>query len=579
APRKSWDRKPFSPRTRPVAPPLSLAERVSVPAFSRLRRYSYFLKERRMSMMINWFAGEGVKLSLWMLLACAFARAADNPAEFFEMRIRPVLAKNCYGCHTSTHMGGLQLDTREHALKGGNSGAAIVPGHAEQSLLVQAVTHKHEKFKMPPGGKLKPDEIEAIQAWINAGAVWPEGSGKPIQQQYTITPAQRAFWAFQPVHDPPPPKVKNTAWVKSPVDRFILAALETKGLTPVRTAEKADLIRRASFDLTGLPPTPEEVSAFVADKSSGAFAKVVDRLLASPRYGERWGRFWLDVARYSDDRLNSTQDDPYPNAWRYRDWVIQAFNDDMPYDLFVKAQIAGDQLPTADRAKLEPGLGFYALSPEFQDDRVDATTRGFLGLTVACAQCHDHKYDPIPTSDYYSLLGIFNNSDVTEYPLAPEDEVKAYKAAENKAEAKERELKEFTDTQGMQLAEILAAKSARFLLATAKLEPEEGLDHPTLERWRNYLKRTDLEHPYLKPWLDAEKSGDAAAMRKAATAFQEELLAINAEKKKIDEKNKITLGLDPNRSDLANANLLSLARDKYILWRDFFENNKSVLQH
>jgi hypothetical protein len=492
--------------------------------------------------------------------------------------VRPVLARNCYGCHTTTHMGGLQLDTREHVLKGGNSGAAIVPGHADQSLLVQAITQKHEKFKMPPGGKLKTDDIEAIQAWINAGAVWPEGSGKPPAPQYTITAQQRAFWAFQPVRDPAVPKVKNAAWAKSPIDHFILAALEAKGLSPVRTADKSDLIRRATFDLTGLPPTPEEVSAFVADKSPGAFAKVVDRLLASPRYGERWGRFWLDIARYSDDRLNSTQDDPYPNAWRYRDWVIQAFNDDMPYDLFVKAQIAGDQVAVADRTKIEPGLGFYALSPEFQDDRVDATTRGFLGLTVACAQCHDHKYDPIPTSDYYSLLGIFSNSEVSEYPLAPEDVVKAYKEAEKKAADKEKELKDFTDAQSMELAEILASKSARFLLATQKLEPGEGLDHRTLENWQKYLKRTDLEHPYLKPWFEAANGGEAAAMRKAAAEFQATLNSINAEKKIIDEKNKITLGLNPNRGDLSSASLLSLARDKYILWRDLFEG-KGVLRH
>jgi hypothetical protein len=516
-----------------------------------------------------------VKL-FWVLLACGCAPAADNSGEFFESRVRPVLAKNCYACHTNTRMGGLQLDSRENALKGGNSGPAIVPGHADQSLLVQAITQRHEKFKMPPGGKLKPDEISAIEAWINAGAVWPAGTAQPAAPGYVITAQQHAYWAFRPVANPAVPKVRHASWAKSPIDHFILAALESRGLEPARPADRADLIRRASFDLTGLPPTPEEVSAFAADKSPDAFAKVVDRLLSSPRYGERWGRYWLDIARYSDDRLNSTQDDPYPNAWRYRDWVIQAFDDDMPYDLFVKAQIAGDLIPTPDRAKLEPGLGFYALSPEFQDDRVDATTRGFLGLTVACAQCHDHKYDPIPTTDYYSLLGVFNNSEVSEYPLAPEDVVKTYNGEAKKAADKEKELKEFIDTQSSQLADILATKTARFLLAARQSEVPGGLDHRTLDRWKKYLKDPKKEHPYLKPWFEA--GDNEQALHKAAAEFQEKVLAINAEKKLIDEKNKITLGLDPSRSDLSNASLLSLERDKYMLWRDLFEA-KGVLHH
>ena len=508
-----------------------------------------------------------MKLFACLLFACGFPLCAADSGEFFEMRVRPVLAKNCYGCHTSTHMGGLELDTREHALKGGNSGAAIVPGHADQSLLIQAITHRHEKFKMPPGGKLKDEEIAAIESWIDAGAAWPEGKAAPAAPTYTITAAQRAFWAFQPVREPSVPK----GAAHSPIDRFIDAALEHRGLKPVRPADKPDLIRRASFDLTGLPPTPEEVGAFAADKSPDAFAKVVDRLLASPRYGERWGRYWLDIARYSDDRLNSTQDDPYPNAWRYRDWVIQAFNEDMPYDLFVKAQIAGDVVPTGDRRKLEPGLGFYALSPEFQDDRVDATTRGFLGLTVACAQCHDHKYDPIPSADYYSLLGVFNNSEVSEYPLAPEDTVNSYNEQLKKVEKKEKELKDFIDQQTGQLADIQAVKTTRFLLASRKLDSGEGLDYRTAGRWEKYLKDPAKEHPYLKAWFDAAARQDEAAMRKAAAEFQETVLAINEEKKLIDEKNKITLGLNPNRRDLSQANLLSLARDKYVLWRDLFE--------
>src|SRR5262249_21121239 len=313
---------------------------------------------------------------------------------------------------------------------------------------------------------------------------------------YVITKEQRGFWSFQPVRNPAPPRVKDAGWTKSAIDRFILSQLEAKGLRPVPAADRRTLIRRATLDLTGLPPSPEDVDAFVSDRSPDAFAKVVDRLLASPRYGERWGRYWLDIARYSDDKLNSTQDEPYPNAFRYRDWVIEAFNNDLPYDRFVKAQIAGDLLPEKQAA----ALGFYALSPEFQDDRVDATTRGFLGLTVACAQCHDHKFDPIPQQDYYSLLAVFNNTAAHEYPLAPEAEVKAWQAEKKKVDDLEKEVKDFTDRQGKELAEILAAKTKRFLLAARKLGPDEGLDPETLKRWTQYLDRKTFDHPFLKDW-------------------------------------------------------------------------------
>src|SRR5438093_671988 len=228
----------------------------------------------------------------------------------------------------------------------------------------------------------------------------------------------------------------------------------------------ASRVRRSSLDLTGLPPTPEEMDGFLADRSPDALAKVVDRLLASPRYGERWGRYWLDVARYSDDKLNSTQEEPYPNAFRYRDWVIKAFNKDMPYDVFVKAQIAGDSLKSEDPLQYLPGLGYYALSPEMQDERVDATTRGFLGLTVACAQCHNHKFDPIPQTDYYSLQGVFSSSELSEAPLAPKDVVEKWDARKKALDKLQTKLKEFIDQQTDQLGAILASQTSRFMLAT-----------------------------------------------------------------------------------------------------------------
>ncbi|MBI2679436.1 MAG: PSD1 domain-containing protein [Candidatus Solibacter usitatus] len=521
-----------------------------------------------------------------VLLLLAGGLSAADPAEFFEMRVRPVLVKNCYACHTGSRLGGLEMDSRAALIKGGNSGPAIVPGKAEESLLIKAVAQTHERFKMPPSGKLKDEEIADLKAWIGAGAVWPET--KPTQaaapgKQYVIKPEQRAFWSFQPVKKSAPPQVKDKAWARTPIDAFILAKLEEKGLKPARPADKRTLIRRATFDLIGLPPKPEDVDAFLKDNSPDAFRKVVDRLLGSKEYGERWGRYWLDVARYSDDRLNSTNDDPYPNAFRYRDWVIQAFNDDMPYDLFVKAQIAGDLLP--DKEKLIAGLGFYALSPEFQEDRVDATSRGFLGLTVACATCHDHKFDPIPTKDYYGMLGVFQSTKLYDYPLAPKDVVDAYDNQKKKVTEQELALKEFLEAQSKQLSMIFAGRASKYFMAARRMigaEKEnvftvaaaEHLDAETLERLVRYLSVPVREHPYLKAWDALCKPGKCDApeadLRKAANEFQEALVAVDKERKAIDQENLIRLGGTKDREKILNTEVLSLSRDKFFLWRDFY---------
>ena len=504
------------------------------------------------------------KAALAILLATAGPALCSEPADFFETRVRPVLAKNCYACHTEAKMGGLQLDTREHALKGGKSGPVIVPGDTSKSRLALAVSYTDAKLKMPPSGKLPDADVEALTTWIRDGAVWPAG-GKMLPSQYTITKEQRDFWAFQPIANPQPPAVKNAKWAHSDIDRFIQAKLDSKNLKPAVPADRRTLIRRAYFDLVGLPPTLDEVNAFVADRAPDAFAKVVDHLLASPQYGERWGRYWLDIARYSDDKLNPTQEEPYPNAFRYRDWVIQAFNDDMPYDQFVMAQIAGDKMPNPE--KYQAGLGFYALSPEFQDDRVDATTRGFLALTVACATCHDHKFDPIPTKDYYSILGIFNNTRLDETPVAPQETVDAWRGQKKKLDAKEKELKDFVESQGQQLAEILATQTVDYMLAISGDSSSEKLDPPTLARWKNYLGNRKPDHPYLDGWHAAKTGADR---RREAEKFQELLFASNAEKKAVDDRNHIKLGNDPNRGELSQANLDSLARDKIVLWRQVF---------
>ena len=511
-------------------------------------------------------------------LLAGVAAGADT-GEFFESKVRPVLAANCYSCHTDSRMGGLRLDSADAVQKGGKSGPPIVPGKPDDSLLIQAIRQTHPRLKMPPGGKLKDEEIAAIAEWIKAGAVWPAGTApvsKTTTPDYVITPEQRAFWSFQRVRKPAVPQVKNAARVTNPIDNFVFAKLEAQGLQPARPADKRVLIRRATLDLTGLPPTVDEVDAFLHDKAPDAFAKVVDRLLESPRYGERWGRYWLDVARYSDDKLNSTQEEPHPNAFRYRDWVIGAFNKDMPYDVFVKAQIAGDMLESPDPLQYLPGLGYYALSPEMQDERVDATTRGFLGLTVACAQCHNHKFDPIPQKDYYSLQGVFSSSELDKVPLAPKDVVEKWDAEKKAIDKLETKLKDFVAAQTDQLGGILASQTSRFLLASRKLAPADDLDVETLERWSKYLESPKKEHPYLNRWFElAAKGATREEFEAAAREFQAKVEEVNEEKHLVDEKNKIKLGLDPTRNDMSQADLFSLSIEKYNFWRDLFAEARS----
>lgn len=520
-----------------------------------------------------------VALCCGIALSTGLAIAADS-AEFFEMKVRPVLAKNCYGCHTDSMMGGLRLDSANSVKRGGKSGPPIVAGKPDESLLIQAIRQTHERLKMPPNGKLKDQEIADIAEWVRAGAVWPEGaaasSPKPASPDYVITAEQRAFWSFQPVRKPIVPAVKDKAWPRSPIDSFVLAKLEAQGLKPAGMTDKRILIRRATLDLTGLPPTPEEIDSFLADKSPDAFAKVVDRLLASPRYGERWGRYWLDVARYSDDKLSSTAEDAYPNAFRYRDWVIQAFNHDMPYDTFVKAQIAGDFLPSSDPLQYRPGLGFYALSPEMQDERVDATTRGFLGLTVACAQCHNHKFDPIPTKDYYSLQGVFTSTQLDQLPLAPKEVVDAWDAQKKALDKLEAKLKDFISQQTVALGDMLAGQASRYMLASRKLAPDDGLDPETLERWTKYLATPQRKHQYLKPWQElAARNASPAEFETAAREFQARIEEVSEEKKLVDQRNLIKLGLNPSRNQQSQADLDSLPIDKFSLYRDIFDRSQS----
>ncbi len=363
--------------------------------------------------------------------AVAAKRATPEQFAFFEKNIRPVLVKECYSCHATTAKkvrGGLTLDTREGVRHGGETGPAIVLGDAKKSLLIKALRHVHEPLKMPPKKKLPDEVIANFEKWIAMGAPDPrDGAGKVAKNEIDVEKGRR-FWSFQPPKKTIP-AVKDVAWPRGPIDKFVLAGLEAKGLRPVADADPRALIRRIAFDLTGLPPSPEEVEAFVKKRAAGepgALEAIVDRLLASPAFGERWGRHWLDVARYGESSGRAANF-AYPHAWRYRDYVIKSFHADKPYNQFVREQLAGDLLPAKDdrqKAELLVATGFLAIGPKSHDERnrrqfqmdvadeqIDVTFQAFQGLTVACARCHDHKFDPIPQRDYYALAGIFRSTE------------------------------------------------------------------------------------------------------------------------------------------------------------------------
>ena len=362
--------------------------------------------------------------------------AADDPhdpakVEFFEKKVRPLLVNNCYNCHSADNKaaGGLRVDDLNGLITGGGRGKGIVPGKPEESLILKAVSHTDGKLKMPPDYKLPEEEIAILTQWIADGAAWP---ALEIPDELKKAPAdyeqlKANHWAWQPLTKPAVPEIRDAAWPRDAIDRFVLATLEKNDLPPVRDADKVTLLRRVTFDLTGLPPSPEEISAFLGDTSDKALETVVDRLLASKAYGEHWGRHWLDVARYGES-TGSARNLPYPQAWKYRDYVIEAFQKDKPYDQFVREQIAGDLLPhTSEEQRREQliATGFLALgvkdvNQRFKvrflmdnvDEQIDTVSRSILGLTASCARCHDHKFDPIPTADYYALAGMFTSSDL-----------------------------------------------------------------------------------------------------------------------------------------------------------------------
>lgn len=351
---------------------------------------------------------------------------------FFESKIRPVLVSKCYDCHSAEAekvKGGLALDTREGLRNGGDTGHGVIPGDLSGSLLIKALRYDDSDLQMPPkkqGGKLSADVIADFEKWVKMGAPDPrDGAAKVVKKTIDIEKGKE-HWAFQLPKKTAAPEVKDKEWVHNDLDRYVRAELDKKGLIPVGDADKATLLRRVYIDLIGIPPTPEQVAAFEKDKDPKAFEKVVDKLLASSQFGERWGRHWLDVARYAESS-GKENNIVYPHAWRYRDWVIDAFNKDVPYDQFLKEQLAGDLMPATnptDRAEKLIATGYLAIGPkshntrdyrQFQldvaDEQIDAVSQGMLGLTVACARCHDHKFDPVPQADYYAMAGIFMSTE------------------------------------------------------------------------------------------------------------------------------------------------------------------------
>ena len=509
--------------------------------------------------------------------ASAKPSADEIDADFFENKVRPIFANNCYECHTDTASAGLRLDTKASFDHGGGRGHLIAPGDPNKSLLIQAV-RQTGALKMPKGGKLRAEEVAILEAWVQHGAPWPATS--PTITSITartgaITEMQREFWSFQPLNTVTPPRIadsKLAQWPHTAIDHFIAAGLQTSGLVPAPQADRRTLIRRVTYDLTGLPPTQDEVDVFLRDKSANAWEKVVDRLLASPRYGERWGRHWLDVARYAEDDVRGLDPKgrgymPFAGAFRYRDWVIKAFNSDVPYDRFVTLQLAGDKLPFKDQAERQDNLTattYLGAGPwvwdqaepvqgraDERNERVDAVTRGLLGLTVACARCHNHKYDPIPQKDYYKVVGIFANSTYTEYPVVSKVSADAWDKKNLEAAKLRADLNDYTTALGKQLAEALSIQTADYITAAwnvlgkpkktvDEVSASKHLDPEVLQRWVDYLPK-DHVYPYLDDWkaMTASPESTEDQAKALADAFQKLVIQVRNEDAKIEEENDI----------------------------------------
>ncbi len=447
---------------------------------------------------------EAVFVAIALLVLMVRPASAQQPTaeqlEFFEKQVRPVLVERCYECHSAKEVsGGLRLDSRVGVMAGGDSGVVVVAGKPAESRLIEAIRYTNPNLQMPPSGRLPEAEIDVLAKWIEMGVPDPReevmASSGPVGMSIEDG---RDFWSMQPVADPPLPMVSNSVWANSSIDYFVLEQLEAKGLRPAAEADKRTLIRRVTLDLTGLPPTKEEIAAFVADERPDAYIRLVDRLLASPQYGVRWGRHWLDVARYADSN-GLDENLALGNAWRYRDYVIDAFNSNKPFDRFLVEQIAGDLIPSANR-ETQTATGYLVLGakvlaePDREkltmdtiDEQIDAMGKAFLGLTLGCARCHDHKFDPIKQKDYYALAAIFKSTQTfgptntgaikhwNEYSYTTAEERERLKVVEAEIAAKNAAANKYKGEAVAKIRSDARAKAAEYLAAAAELEPTATL--------------------------------------------------------------------------------------------------------
>jgi mono/diheme cytochrome c family protein len=526
---------------------------------------------------------------------------ADEPAslEFFEKDVRPLLVKHCYECHSAGDVdGGLNLDSKAGVARGGDSGQVIVAGAPDQSLLVEAVRYQNRDLQMPPKGRMSDSEIAILEKWVRLGVPDSRTEDRPGAVRPTGMSIQdgREFWSFRPVADPAVPAVQNADWVQTPIDAFVLTKLETRKTRPAERAAKRTLIRRVTFDLTGLPPTPEEIAAFLADESSDAFEKVVERLLESPQYGVRWGRHWLDVARYADSN-GLDENLAFGNAWRYRDYVVESFNDDKPFDQFLIEQLAGDLLPGANR-ETKTATGFLILGakvlaePDKEklfmdtiDEQLDSVGKAFLGMTVGCVRCHDHKFDPLKQTDYYALAAIFKSTRTFgetqtgvikhwhEYSFATEDELAELKKIDAELAKKSSAASSFKSKATVKLRDEARAKAADYLMAATRFSPKSSLTevaaiaeplglHPRILHHCRLHLQYHADDPVFAQWHAFKNSADVSE-DEAATQIQahyrslfEQAEAAYAEVRKKDSKSKT---IDDEKLESARAALYDLS--------------------
>ncbi|MDX1929301.1 MAG: PSD1 and planctomycete cytochrome C domain-containing protein [Pirellulaceae bacterium] len=484
---------------------------------------SQLLKSSLKSVLISWLIG------IWALHTSPHV-VADDGLAFFESRIRPLLVERCIECHGELKQeGNLRLDSKAGWQAGGDQGAVIVAKDQAESRLMTAVRYADKSLQMPPSKKLSDREIEDLATWIELGAPDPR-DGVP-----TPKASEKPLWSLKPLADAKPPELEGNLWSAQPLDLFVLEKLRAKGLEPSPPAERRTWLRRVTFDLTGLPPTLAEVEAFERDTSVDAFEKVVDRLLNSPHYGEQWARHWLDIARYSDTKgyMYAREEKRWVHAATYRDWVVQALNSDMPYDRFVRLQIAADQIEPpgsphlAAMGYLTIGRRFLGVTHDIIDDRIDVVTRGMLGMTVACARCHDHKYDPIPTRDYYALYGVFQSSAEQLVPCG----ISQDETVLEELEKRKKKLRETMATRREEQAARNRARVKEHLLAQLELEkyPEEvfsqlldenDLNPVFVRKWQAYLaKDARQDMPIFAKWHALLKSNDVSGLHAAAAEY------------------------------------------------------------